>query len=227
MTQSRENDLEIFWGSGSPFAWRVLMAAELKAIPFVSRRLQFSSKEHKTPAYRAINARGEVPALHDGNLVLTESLAILAYLDARHPDPPLFGRSAAATGQIWRWISILLYHFEPQSDRIVDAAFAGTVAECEDRIRRAAVNLHAELARVETAVERFPWLGGDDVSAADLVAHADLEFFLRIAGRDEIVRLGLGFDDLATRYPAITAWRDRTTGIEGYERAYPPHWGEA
>ncbi len=225
MTSPCGNELEIFWGSGSPFAWRVLMAAELKAIPFVSRQLQFSSKEHKTPAYRAINERGEVPTLREGYLVLTESLAIMAYLDARHPDPPPFGRSAAATGQIWRWISIFRYHFEPQSDRIVDAAFAGTVAECEDRIRPAAANLHAELSRLETAVERYPWLAGEDVSAADLVAHTDLEFFLRIAHRDEIARLGLGVDDLATRYPAISAWRDRTTRIEGYERAYPPHWG--
>ncbi len=64
---------EIFWGSGSPFAWRVLMTAELKSVPFESRRLQFSEKEHKAPAYLAINERGEVPTLRDGNFVLTES----------------------------------------------------------------------------------------------------------------------------------------------------------
>lgn len=224
MVNSREQQLEIFWGSGSPFAWRVLMTAELKGVPFVSRQLQFSNKEHKSPAYLTINERGEVPTMRDGNYVLAESLAIMTYLDAKHADPPLFGRSAMATGHIWHWISIIVYRFEPQSDRIVNAAFGGTVEDCEDQIRLAAANLHSELSRVETSVERHPWLGGDGVSAADIVAHSDLEFFLRVSSRDEIKRLGLGFDDFASRYPAISAWRDRTTRIEGYERAYPPHW---
>ena len=221
---SREHQLEIFWGSGSPFAWRVLMVAELKGIPFVSRQLQFSNKEQKSPAYLAINERGEVPTMRDGDFVLTESLAIMAYLDAKHPDPPLFGRSAMATGRIWRWISVLVYHFELHADRIVNAAFDGMVDEREDDIRSAAADLHTELSRIEALVEREPWLGGDGVSAADIVAHSDLEFFLRIAGRDEIKRLGLGFEDIASRYPSVSAWRDRTTRIEGYEKAYPPHW---
>ena len=43
--------LEIYWASGSPFAWRVLMTAELKDVPYVSKQLQFSKKEHKAAAY--------------------------------------------------------------------------------------------------------------------------------------------------------------------------------
>ncbi len=216
--------LEIFWGSGSPFAWRVLMAAELKSIPFESRRLQFSEKDHKAPAYLAINERGEVPTLRDGNFVLTESLAIMTYLDAEYLDPPLFGRSSPATGLIWRWISVFMYHFEPLTDRIIAPIFGGVLDEFADHIQAAAASLHSELARIEHSVEENPWLGGDSISAADIIGHSDLEFFLRIVGRDEVKRLKLGYDDMEYRYPSITAWRDRMTRIEGYDKAYPPHW---
>ena len=117
MNDKNEQEIEIFWGSGSPFAWRVLMTAELKNVPFVSRQLQFSQKEQKSPDFLAVNRRGEVPALRHGDLVLTESVAIMAYLDAKFPDPPLFGGSAAATGQIWRWIFGVVYHLEPAANR--------------------------------------------------------------------------------------------------------------
>ena len=215
---------EIFWGSGSPFAWRVLMTAELKSVPFESQQLQFSEKEHKAPAYLAINERGEVPSLRDGNFVLTESLAIMTYLDAEYPDPPLFGRSSPATGLIWRWISVFVYHFEPLADRIIAPVFGGVLDAFEDDIQVAAANLHSELSRIEESVEGNLWLGGDSVSAADIIGHSDLEFLLRIVGRDEVKRLRLGYDDMEYRYPSITAWRDRMTRIEGYDKAYPPHW---
>ena len=224
MTDSGGQMLEIFWGSGSPFAWRVLMTAELKSVPFESRRLQFTEKEHKTPAYLAINDRGEVPTLRDGNFVLTESLAIMTYLDARYPEPPLFGRFSPATGLIWRWISVFLYHFEPLADRIIAPVFGGALDAFEDDIQVAAANLHSELSRIEESVEGNIWLGGDSVSAADIIGHSDLEFLLRIVGRDEVKRLKLGYDDMAYRYPSIAALRDRMTRIEGSDRAYPPHW---
>ncbi len=224
MTNSSGQMLEIFWGSGSPFAWRVLMTAEFKSVPFESRRLQFSEKEHKAQAYLAINDRGEVPALRDGNFVLTESLAIMTYLDAEHPDPPLFGRSSQATGLIWHWISVFMYHFEPLADRIIAPVFAEVLDAFEDDIRVAAANLHSELSRIEESVGGNLWLGGDSISAADIIGHSDLEFLMRIVGRDEVKRLKLGYDDMAYRYPSITAWRHRMTRIEGYDKAYPPHW---
>jgi len=227
MTDRNKTDIEIFWGSGSPFAWRVLMTAELKGIPYRSRQLQFSENEHKAPAYLALNPRGEVPTLRDGEFVLTESLAIMAYLDAKVAQPPLFGRSPEETGLIWRSICAFVYHVEPLSLRIVHAVFEGQVDDSADGIRAAATGLHAEFAWIEAALEKQRWLAGDDLSAADVLAHSDVEFFLRIAVRDVLKPLDLGFDDIASRYPALSVWRERTTHMTGYEKAYPPHWRQA
>ena len=36
--------MEVFWGSGSPYAWRVLLALEYKHLPYLSHLLQFSKQ---------------------------------------------------------------------------------------------------------------------------------------------------------------------------------------
>jgi glutathione S-transferase len=45
--------MEIYWGSGNPFAWQVLLALEVKKIPYTSRLLEFSKGKHKGPEYRS------------------------------------------------------------------------------------------------------------------------------------------------------------------------------
>ena len=84
--------IELYWGSGSPFAWRVMLALEVKKLPYESKLMEFSKGEHKTPAYLQLNPRGKVPTLKDGDFAVYESIAIMAYLDRKYPDPPLFGK---------------------------------------------------------------------------------------------------------------------------------------
>src|SRR5690606_12728522 len=96
--------LELYWGSGSPYAWRVQLALEYKRLAYESRLLQFSMQEHKSPQMLRMNPRGRVPVLKDGDFVVFESLACLLYLDRKYPEPPLFGRTAEEAGTIMRVI---------------------------------------------------------------------------------------------------------------------------
>ena len=96
--------IELYWGSGSPFAWRVMLTLEIKGLPYQSKLLEFSKQQHKAPEYLALNPRGKVPALKDGDFAVYESLAIMAYLDRKYPQPPLFGTTAEETGSIWQMI---------------------------------------------------------------------------------------------------------------------------
>ena len=50
--------IEVFWGSGSPYSWRVLLALEFKRLPYVSHLLQFSKQEHKSQEMLALTPRG-------------------------------------------------------------------------------------------------------------------------------------------------------------------------
>ena len=90
-------DPELYWISGSPYAWRVMLALEVKQVPYVSRLLDSSKGDLKTGEFLRLNPRGQVPVLTHGDYVLTESLAILAYLDREFPTPPLFGARAYET----------------------------------------------------------------------------------------------------------------------------------
>ena len=61
--------IEIYWGSGSPYSWRVLLALEYKRLAYDSHLLQFSKQEHQSPQMLALNPRGRLPVLKDGKLV--------------------------------------------------------------------------------------------------------------------------------------------------------------
>jgi glutathione S-transferase len=56
----------------------VQLALEVKGVPYVTRILERSKGEHRAPEYLAINPRGRVPTLRDGDTVVCESIAILA-----------------------------------------------------------------------------------------------------------------------------------------------------
>ena len=81
----------------SSASYRVRIALNLKAIgceqaPIHLRR---GGGEQLTPAYTAINPQALVPALEDGGRILTQSLAIMEYLEETHPNPPLLPKDPA------------------------------------------------------------------------------------------------------------------------------------
>jgi glutathione S-transferase len=137
--------MELYWVSGSPFSWRIMLALELKKIPYSGRLLDFSKGETRRPEYLALNGRGKVPTLKDGAFVLSESIAILAYLDEKYPDPPLFGRGVQEKGLIWRTISECNSYFVPACQEMVLPIYRGNTSERSDDIRRAADQMRAEL----------------------------------------------------------------------------------
>ena len=73
--------IKLYWGSGSPFAWCVMLTLEVKGLAYESKLLEFSKGEHKAADYLRLNPRGKVPTLQDDDFVLYESLAIMMYLD--------------------------------------------------------------------------------------------------------------------------------------------------
>jgi glutathione S-transferase len=216
--------LDFYWFSGSCNSWRVMLALELKRVPYQAHLLTHAKGEHKSPEYLAINPRGQVPAIKDGDFTLYQSMAILLYLDRKYPDPPLFGRTAEQGGRILQRAQELVFHLEPKVDRVVLPIYQGKVAEQAAAIQAAAVEAHAELARWEAVLADGPFLAGDAVSAADLTAVAFVQHLRRGAGKEAARPLELGLLPLEARYPRLAAWLGRMEALPGYERTYPPHW---
>ena len=73
----------------SSAAYRVRIALNLKGIDYESLQVDLRAGEQKGVAYRALNPQGLVPMLEIEDHLLTQSIAILLYLDQRFRDPPL------------------------------------------------------------------------------------------------------------------------------------------
>ncbi|HEV7136429.1 MAG TPA: maleylacetoacetate isomerase [Steroidobacteraceae bacterium] len=76
----------------SSAAYRVRIALNLKGIDYESVPVDLRQGAHLRPDYLARNPQGLIPALEAGGTVLSESLAIIEYLEETHPEPPLLPR---------------------------------------------------------------------------------------------------------------------------------------
>lgn len=216
--------IELFMISGSPFAWRVLLALELKGLPYETRVLQVSKDEQKAPAFLAINPRGRVPALRDGETVVCESLAILAYLDRKYPTTPLFGATPAEAARVWQTALEAVSDLDRPTEDYIAPLYFGRATEEAAKIRAAVPALRAELARLDATLRDRTWLVGNRVTAADVVIYPMLKSVERAAGKPGADASGLGFVPVADRYRSLARWMRRIEALPGYERTYPPHW---
>lgn len=216
--------LELYWGSGSPFAWRVLLTLEVKRLTYQSNLLEFSKGEHKASGFLKLNPRGKVPVLKDDEFVVSESLAIMAYLDKRYPEPPLFGTSPQETGLIWRAILEMETYIVSAGDKLVRPLFFGQGLNETDKIHEAAATISREFKRIDTELEGTTWLIGKQLSAADISLFPLVQMIVRAAGKDAAKPFNFELLPLDKSFPHITAWVKRIEALTGYERTYPPHW---
>jgi maleylacetoacetate isomerase len=79
--------LYTFFRSSASF--RVRIALNLKGLAYDPALISLPKGEHLAAAYTGVNPSGLVPALQDGDQLLTQSLAIMEYLDEVHPGPKL------------------------------------------------------------------------------------------------------------------------------------------
>jgi glutathione S-transferase len=216
--------IEVYWGSGSPYAWRVLLALEHKQLAYTSHLLQFSKQEHKSPQMLALNPRGRVPVLKDGDYVCFESLAILYYLERKYPQPPIFGHSPEEAGTIMRVICEYQAYIEPQVSRIVTAVFGGQTSLAGDEITAAMHTVASEARTIEGRLSKSEWIVGADYSAVDMVIFPGIQLLKRALEKPQAAALSSRFMPLEVHYPALGRWLARVAAQPGYERTYPPHW---
>jgi len=107
----------------SSSAYRCRIAFNLKGIEtdFVSVHLRKDGGQQKTPAYRALNPQALVPALEDGDFHLTQSLAIIEWLDETQAGPKLLPEDANLRAQVRAFAQVIACDVHPlQNLRVLD-----------------------------------------------------------------------------------------------------------
>lgn len=215
---------DLYLISGSPPCWTVMLALEVKGLEYRQRRLDNSKGEQKSPEFLKISPRGQVPVLMADGVAVCETLAILSYLDAVNPAPPLFGREPLETARIWQAICECDGHLRQPVVSISRPLFRGKGQEFAGQITEAAAIVRDELALLDARLSSSPWIAGENLSAADLVAYPVLMQLSRAAGREDAAPLDLAIHPLGEFFPNIEAWGRRIEKLPGFHNAYPPHW---
>ena len=91
----------------SSAAFRVRIALNLKGIAYDAAFVHMPRGEHRAAQYTAVNPQGLMPTLEDAGRRLTQSLAIIEYLDESRPFPPLLPKEAFARARV-RSLSLLV-----------------------------------------------------------------------------------------------------------------------
>ncbi|HLA73344.1 MAG TPA: glutathione S-transferase family protein [Steroidobacteraceae bacterium] len=219
--------IDVYWGSGSVYSWRVLLALEHKALAYESHLLQLAMQEHKSPHMLSLNPRGRVPILKDGDYVVFESLAVLYYLDRKYPAQPLFGTSAEEGAVIMRVCCEYQAYIEPHLMRIVRALLFRQGDPHSDESTHAMHMIAGEARTIEGRLSKGPWIVGDQPGASDYMIYPGIKLLLRALARPEARELSSRFMPVEANYPALGRWLKRVEALPGYERTYPPHWRDA
>ena len=149
-----------------------------------------------SPAYLAINPQGQVPCMTDGDLTLTESMAITLYLAAAYGGT-LGPATPAESGLMAQWGLHATSAIEvPAVEMMFAQRDAGDTAEGQATIGVAAEKLRRPLARLEGHLEGRAFLVGARFTVADI-------------NTAECVRYAQGHAGLMAEFPRLSAWLDR------------------
>jgi maleylacetoacetate isomerase len=204
-----------YWRSSA--AYRVRIALNLKGVDYESRQVDLRGDAQKSAEYRALNPQGLVPMMEIDGQRLTQSLAIINYLDLRYPNQPLIPASAAERAHVvaialtiacdihpLNNLRVLKYLKEPlgHSQEEIDAWYAHWVSE----------GLPALEAMAAPRAGKFLW--GDGPTAADVCLIPQLY---------NARRFNVPLDD----FPTLLRADKNANEMEAFVKAHPDNQEQA
>ena len=214
--------LTLYYGSGSPYAWRVQLALEHKALTYELKVLSFSAGDTRKPEFIALNPRHQVPVLVDGDFVLYESNAIVEYLEEAYPGrgAPLFPGDVRQRALVRRLVEEVDNYYREVSDVVLTQAFWKKPEEREpDKIAAGRKAVVEEIGMFTRAMK------GDFLAGPLSAADYSLYPFVAALSRAQMKLPDLDAAGMLT--PELRAWKARIEALPYFDKTIPPHWKAA
>ncbi|HEV2186362.1 MAG TPA: glutathione S-transferase family protein [Stellaceae bacterium] len=156
---------------------RVRWTLQELGVEFEAVTVNLIAGDHRRPEFLALNPAGKVPVLVDGDMVLTESIAIAVYLAEKYPEKGFMPADLRSRAQVMRWLLFTTTELEQPLWRMA----RHTVIYPEERRLPADVALAREefasmAAVLERHMEEREFVVGDTVSVADFVLAYTLDW---------------------------------------------------
>ncbi|HEX2492216.1 MAG TPA: maleylacetoacetate isomerase [Steroidobacter sp.] len=158
----------------SSAAFRVRIALNLKGLSYESVAKTLVNNEHRAAEYLAVNPHGLVPALEIDGAVLSQSLAIIEYLDETHPTPPLLPPDPLGRARVRSMALAIACEIHPLNNLRVLTYLRGELKRDDDAVNQwyrhwiteGFTGLEAQV-RQSSTTKRYCY--GDSVSLADVL----------------------------------------------------------
>lgn len=206
--------LHTYWRSSA--AYRVRIGLEYKGLTWRAMPVNLQTGTQRTDAYRLRNPQGFVPMLEDESLRLTQSLAILEYLEERYPDPPLLPRSAEKRAEARARALLIACDIHPLNNLRVTRYLKDELAQSPEAIDRWIRHWIVEGLRALEAqlAPDATFVCGDAVSLADVCLVPQLY---------NAERFGCDLTDC----PRIRAIGARLAALPAFAAAHPDRQADA
>jgi len=195
----------------SSAAYRVRIALNLKRVEYEQKRVNLLESEQKSDDYRALNPMGLVPMLEIDNLKLTQSLAIINYLDLRFANQPLIPAAAAERAHVVSMCLTIACDIHPLNNLRVLKYLKNELDQPQEAIDRWYAHwINEGLSAIEAmaAPKAGKFLFGDGVSAADVCLIPQLY---------NARRYNVPLDD----YPTLLRAEENANKLEAFAAAHP------
>jgi maleylacetoacetate isomerase len=205
------SDLILYDYHRSSACYRVRIALNLKGLSYRSATVNLAEDAQKAPDYRARNPQGFVPMLEADGHRITQSLAIISYLDATRPGPPLLPAHPADAAHVHALALTVACDIHPLNNLRVLKHLTGALGQSEeDKVAWMARWINEGLAALQALAEpragRF--LFGDAPTLADICLVPQL-FNAR--------RFGISVDD----FPLLVRIDARASALDAFAAAHP------
>lgn len=200
-------DISLYSYWRSSCSWRVRTVLDYKNLEYTTIPIHLLQQKNVAAEYLEKNPMGQVPALTYNNFTLTQSMAIIYYLESKHPEPSLLPSSPEDRARVWEICEIINSGIQPlQNLPILDLAEKAGVGKKEWAQKVISEGLYSVEQIISTTAGSFCL--GNSATLADVFLIPQVYNAKR-------------FEVDLTPFPNVSRINDHCLGLSYFQKSHP------